>query len=103
MADYVRSEGDPAGNPNVYGAKEDNPHFLKPIYYISPEVGEGIVGYLHEIVGGDTRFFLPSNEEVESNYNYNDNTVLVDAIRNGARGAYWDILRRLSHSERSEE
>ena len=103
MADYVRFEGDPAANPNLYGAKADNPHFLKPVYYISPALGEGIVGYLHEIVGGDTRFFLPSNEEVESNYNYNENTVLVDAIRKGARGAYWDLLRRLRHSERSEE
>ncbi len=95
IAKQIRAEGDPASNPNLYGAKRDNPHFLKPVYYISPELGEGIIDYLHEIVGSDTRFFLPSNEEVESNYNYNENTVLVDAIRNGARGAYWDILRRM--------
>ena len=36
-----------------------------------------------------------SQEEVDSNYNYNDNTVLIRAIENGARGAYWDILRRM--------
>jgi hypothetical protein len=65
------------------------------VFYISPQLGEGIVQYLHDLVGGDKRFFLPSNEEVDSNYNYNENTILVRAIENGARGAYWDILRRM--------
>lgn len=95
VAQVIRAEGDPARNPNLYGAKEDNPFFLKPVFYIAPELGAGIVEYVREVVGDDTRFFLPSNEEVESNYNYNDNTVLVNAIRDGARGAYWDILRRM--------
>ena len=96
MAEVVRSEGDMATNPNLYGAKTDNPGFVRPVHYISPELGgPSIVGYLHELVGGDKRFFLPSNEEVESNYNYNDNTVLVRAIADGARGAYWDILRKM--------
>lgn len=93
MADFVRSQGDMASNPDLYRAKEDNPRFLRPVFYISPELGEGIVPYLHELVGGDKRFFLPSNEEVDSNYNYNENTILVRAIENGARGAYWNILR----------
>lgn len=95
MADFVRSQGDTASNPNLYGAKEDNPQFLRPVFYISPELGDGMVPYLHELVGGDTRFFLPTSDEANSNYNYNENTVLVDAIRDGARGAYWDILRRM--------
>lgn len=95
MADFVRAQGDIASNPSIYKAKENNPYFLKPVFYISPALGDGIVGYLHELVGGDRRFFLPSNEEVESNYNYNENTVLVRAIEAGARGAYWDILRGL--------
>ena len=30
-----------------------------------------------------------------ADYNYNDNRTLMKAIENGARGAYWDILRRL--------
>lgn len=93
MAEFVRSEGDMIANPNLYGVKNDNPDFLKPVFYISPDLGDGIVSYLHDLVGDDPRFFLPSNEEVESNYNYNENTVLVDAIRRGARGAYWHILR----------
>ena len=32
--------------------------------------------------------------------NYNDNDWLVEAIRKGCRGAYWDILRRLKEDER---
>jgi hypothetical protein len=36
-----------------------------------------------------------SGSSSNSNYNYNANAVLVDAIRDGYRGAFWDILRRL--------
>jgi radical SAM superfamily enzyme YgiQ (UPF0313 family) len=95
LARQVLSEGDMASNPNLYVSKFDNPHFLKPVFYVSPTVGAGIVDYLRDLVGGDKRFFLPSNEVALENYNYNDNPILVNAIRDGARGAYWDILRRL--------
>jgi hypothetical protein len=45
-------------------------------------------------VGGDERFFLPSGGNAAQDYNYNDNERLARAIAAGARGAYWDILRR---------
>ena len=53
-----------------------------------------------ELIAGDERFFeptseFPATETAEANYNYNDNTRLAEAIASGARGAYWDILRRL--------
>jgi hypothetical protein len=38
-------------------------------------------------------FFLPSGPDEARDCN--DNDVLVRAIRDGARGAYWDILRRM--------
>lgn len=95
MADWVRAQGPLESNPDIYGAAADNPGLLRPIYYISPELGLGIVEHVREVVGGDTRFFLPSNEVAESNYNYSDNSVLVNAISDGARGAYWYILRTL--------
>jgi hypothetical protein len=49
------------------------------------------------LVGGDARFFLPADTATHQNYNYNynANNILVEAIARGARGAYWDILRRL--------
>lgn len=96
MAQWVRSQGPIESNPNLYGATTGNPGLLRPIYYISPEFGPGIVERVREMVGSDSRFFLPSNEEAQSNYNYSDNTVLVRAIADGARGAYWDILRRIN-------
>jgi radical SAM superfamily enzyme YgiQ (UPF0313 family) len=95
MAEMVRADGDPAANPNLYGAKENNLAFLRPIFYISPDVGPDIVGYVRELVGDDSRFFLPAADDPESNYNYNENTLLVSAIASGARGAYWHILRNL--------
>jgi radical SAM superfamily enzyme YgiQ (UPF0313 family) len=95
VARQIRAEGDPASNPNLYGAKQDNPHFLKPVFYISPALGTDLPAYVRELVAGDPRFFLPEDGGENRNYNYNDNSVLVRAIERGARGAYWDILRRL--------
>lgn len=94
-ANWILQQGDIATNPDIYGAKQDNPDFLLPIFYVSPDLGSDMVDIVREFVAGDKRFFLPSREEVDSNYNYNDNNVLVRAIENGARGAYWDILRRM--------
>lgn len=95
VARQIRAEGDPASNPNLHGARKDNPHFLKPVYYIAPGLGPDFPAYVRELVAGDPRFFLPEAGGENRNYNYNDNSVLVQAIERGARGAYWDILRRL--------
>ncbi len=46
------------------------------------------------MIGGDQRFFFGGTGD-DSDYSYDDNQVLVEAITSGARGAYWDILRRL--------
>lgn len=54
------------------------------MFYVSPDLDEDIVNIIRELIAGDRRFFLPSQEEVESTYNYNDNTVLVRAIENSA-------------------
>lgn len=101
VAEFLRSEGDMARNPNLYGAKSDNPDFLKPVFYISPGVGSMLPHYARELVAGDPRFFLPADTTENSNYNYNQNTALVNAIERGARGAYWDILRRMQTPRRS--
>ena len=95
IAGMIRAEGPLAANPNLHGAAEDNPGFLKPIFYISSSVGPDVFSYVEELIGGDPRFFFGSRDESEQNYNYNDNSILVNAIRQGYRGAYWDILRRL--------
>jgi hypothetical protein len=58
-------------------------------------VGPGINAYIGELIGGDERFFFASPDEVSQNYNYNENSVLVEAIKKGYRGAFWDILRKI--------
>jgi len=76
---------------------------LKPTFYISEALGEQPAELVRDIIGGDKRFFEPAvetlNQATESsdaaNYNYNENLLLTQAIREGARGAYWDILRQL--------
>jgi hypothetical protein len=38
---------------------------------------------------------LPPPTVAQRDHNYNANQSLCDAIAAGARGAYWDILRKL--------
>ena len=50
---------------------------------------------LDEQIANDPRFLFFNPDDPGKNYNYNANQVLVEAIRDGYRGAYWDILRRI--------
>ncbi len=99
LGEMVRRAGVSASNPTLHGTIEGNESFLAPIYYLSPAVGMEVFGFVDELIGGDPRFLHASPAELEGNYNYNDNTVLVDAIRQGFRGAFWDILRRVQAGE----
>lgn len=96
IADMVRGQGDMAANPALRGTRQDNPRFLLPVFYLSPGLGEGAEGFIRDQAAADRRFFLPGGPDAEQDYNYNDNSLLSDAIRRGARGAYWDILRRMA-------
>lgn len=66
----------------------------KPVYYTSPALGPDPFGLLKELVGGDERFLCLAAPGEEAAYNYAGDDFLSWAIQNGARGAYWDILRR---------
>jgi radical SAM superfamily enzyme YgiQ (UPF0313 family) len=76
--------------------------FFKPTFYISKALGEQPAKLVRDLIGDDKRFFTPVDEtdikapknNDTANYNYNENMPLVRAIREGARGAYWDILRK---------
>jgi radical SAM superfamily enzyme YgiQ (UPF0313 family) len=76
---------------------------FKPTFYISKALGEEPAKLIRDLIGGDKRFFEPAseNDQKESkdgdatDYNYNENEILTQAIQKGARGAYWDILRQL--------
>jgi radical SAM superfamily enzyme YgiQ (UPF0313 family) len=77
-------------------------NLLKPTFYISPPLGERPAELVRDLINGDKRFFEPAletdgrtTEADAANYNYNENLLLTNAIQKGARGAYWDILRKL--------
>jgi radical SAM superfamily enzyme YgiQ (UPF0313 family) len=96
LAQMVHKEGPINNNPNLRGSVAGNDHFFYPIYYFASEMGPDVFEYLTRLIGDDERFFFFGDTAgADKNYNYNDNTVLVDAIKSGYRGAFWDILRRL--------
>jgi radical SAM superfamily enzyme YgiQ (UPF0313 family) len=93
LAKTILQQGLVETNPNLHGEKNES--FLAPVFYLSSELGEDASRYLEGLIGGDERFLFMARDISNSNYNYNDNSVLVEAIRDGYRGAFWDILRRL--------
>jgi radical SAM superfamily enzyme YgiQ (UPF0313 family) len=66
----------------------------EPAFYLSPDLDDEPYARIRSMVAGDERFFLPFGGD-ERDYNYNDNSILRNAIQAGARGAYWDILRKM--------
>jgi radical SAM family protein/B12 binding protein len=82
-------------SPNLVGAVDAEPFLLRPVYYLDASLGHDVENYVEQLIGGDPRFLFGKRTATLEDYNYNDNTVLVDAIRQGHKGAYWDILRRI--------
>lgn len=96
LAAMISHQGLMKDNPNLYGNVEDNDDLLRPVFYIDRRLGEDAGGFVCDLIDGDERFFPPPRIKDATNYNYNDNTVLEEAIAAGHRGAFWDILRRLA-------
>jgi len=66
---------------------------LHPRFFLEPQVTPCIFELLGSLIGDDSRFLFLDPSKPAQNYNYNSNQRLVDAIRQGHRGAFWDILR----------
>jgi radical SAM superfamily enzyme YgiQ (UPF0313 family) len=66
-----------------------------PKFFIEPAVAPFVSELVYQIIGDDKQFLFFDPSKPKQNYNYNANNLLVDAIRDGYRGAYWDILRRV--------
>jgi radical SAM superfamily enzyme YgiQ (UPF0313 family) len=64
--------------------------------FLEPEIAPFVFELLDGLIGDDRRFLFFDPSQPDRNYNYNANQRLVDAIGQGYRGAYWDILRRWS-------
>lgn len=101
MAAMVRSEGPMETNPNVRRRYPGPVDLLRPTFYVSAALGSAPGRLVSELIGGDSRFFAPQpqpdleTDRETGDHNYNQNEQLIQAIRAGARGAYWDILRQL--------
>jgi hypothetical protein len=67
---------------------------MDPLFFLEPKVAPFIFQLLDEMVGADERFFFTDPTRPDRNYNYNANQRLIEAIKKGHRGAYWDILRQ---------
>jgi radical SAM superfamily enzyme YgiQ (UPF0313 family) len=86
-------------NTPLYGLlKQQQPELpedlLEPTFYFSPDLGSDPVGEIRQILGDDPRYLLLARPGEQRSYNYVGDDWLSDAIAGGARGAYWDIIRR---------
>ncbi|MGC9455407.1 MAG: B12-binding domain-containing radical SAM protein [Phycisphaerae bacterium] len=97
IAARLTAEPQPESNPGIRRRYDGPLDLARPTFYISPELGERPAELVRELIAGDKRFFEPAPDAAgdDRGYNYNDNEPLVRAIADGARGAYWDILRKL--------
>ena len=68
----------------------------RPLFFLEPGIEDKVAAWLDQWVGDDRRFLFFNPAQSGQNYNYNANQVLVNAIKEGHRGAYWDILRRIN-------
>jgi hypothetical protein len=75
----------------VHPARDRKPE--TPLFYLSPALGEDVTGFIHNLVGGDNRFLVLAAPGEQGSYNYAGDDLLSRLIQEGARGAYWDILR----------
>ena len=66
---------------------------LEPAVYFSPALGDDPIGLVRQCLGSSPRFLLLAGLGEQGSYNYVDDVWLSRAIENGARGAYWDIIR----------
>jgi len=99
LASMVRKQGPIEMNPNLQGVIRGNEDFFAPIFYLSSALEADAPEYLASLIGGDERFFSNFPDAGNKNYNYNENILLMQTIKKGYRGAFWDILRRLSEGE----
>ena len=88
----VMSEGRKGGLTGV-----DDP--WGTIFFLEPDVAPFIFHLLDDLIKDDRRFLFFDPSKPDRNYNYNANELLVKAIHEGYRGAYWDILRRYDETE----
>ncbi|NSW56450.1 MAG: radical SAM protein [Armatimonadetes bacterium] len=91
----VLGSGEEAAPPGVT-CSGDWRDLSEPVFFLEPAIADDIMPHIKRLIAGDQRFFVGGPDESQMDYNYDDNSALSNAIAAGARGAYWDILRKLS-------
>ena len=66
---------------------------FEPLFFLEPQIAPFVFDWLNTLIGDDRRFLFYDPSRPKQNYNYNANQRLVEAIQQGHRGAFWDILR----------
>jgi len=66
----------------------------EPVFFLSPYLGGNVIALIDQFVADDERFLFLGSPGGKQNYNYANDDVLCNLICEGARGAYWDIIRR---------
>lgn len=101
LFEMVKSNGPLKQNPNLKGKVEGNENFLVPIFYLSSALGPEAEAreYLFELFEGDERFFLARKGKAGT---FISNEGLIKAVKDGYRGVFWDILRKLSKEKNSK-
>jgi radical SAM superfamily enzyme YgiQ (UPF0313 family) len=103
MAEVAANEGPLETNSNIRRKYSGPVDLFQPTFYISQALGSKPAKLIKDLIDGDKRFFEPMEEMTSeadefgqsTDHNYNDNMELTEAIKNGRRGAYWDILHTL--------
>lgn len=67
----------------------------EPSFFLNPGIGPQPFQLLEKYIEEDSRFLFFNPNNPDKNYNYNANERLIQAIQDGYRGAYWDILRKI--------
>jgi len=99
--EHIKQQGDPADNPSISGW---TPHsrghhqfsLLRPVFYLEHTLGDDIADYISDQIEGDGRFMFGGTGTRAKNYNYNQNLLLMNALKQGFKGAYWHILHQIS-------
>jgi len=103
LMSLIQQHGPLEQNPNLRRNYTGPIDLLQPTFYISKDLGPRPAALVKQMIASDQRFFEPTEEpsavqpstQPSTDHNYNDNRQLVEAIKAGYRGAYWDILRKL--------
>jgi len=73
LADDVATQGTMDRNPALWGETTANQDLLKPVFYLSPQLGtpRQAASFLEETIGGDKRFFFGGSGDA-GDYDYDD-------------------------------